>query len=254
MLQFEVHLADHCNLNCKSCNHFSPLAKENFMDIEDFEKDCERLGELTNGKIKFIRFMGGEPLLHNQITKFLDAGRKYFPEGELVIVTNGILLSRQSDFFWNSCHKNNVEIQVSNYPIKIDRDKINSLAKLHKVNIYYVGGNKTIMWSSMQLDLDGKQNIYENFKKCSQSNTCIHLSRGKLYTCPTVAYIKYFNKYFNQTLQVSEHDSIDIYKAKNLDEILEFLCKPISFCRYCNIEKTKDIEWENTKKDISEWV
>ena len=27
----EVNLADHCNLNCQCCDHFSPLAKECFL-------------------------------------------------------------------------------------------------------------------------------------------------------------------------------------------------------------------------------
>jgi organic radical activating enzyme len=254
LLQFEVHLADHCNLNCKNCNHFSPLSKENFMDIEDFKNDCERLGKLTNGCVKFIRFMGGEPLLHSKITDFLDIGRKYFPRGEFILVTNGLLLAKQSKAFWDCCHKNDVEIQVSNYPIKIDKDKINMLAKSHKVIIYYVGGNKKIIWTAMKLDLGGKQNISENFKICSLSNTCIHLNKGKLYTCPVVPYIKHFNDYFNQNLQVTKHDYIDIYKAKNLDEILNFLSNPVQFCRYCNIRGFKEAEWAASKKDISEWT
>lgn len=28
-LQFEVHVTEHCNLNCRQCAHFSPLAKAN---------------------------------------------------------------------------------------------------------------------------------------------------------------------------------------------------------------------------------
>ena len=30
----EVNVADSCNLNCQCCNHFSPLAKEKYLDIE----------------------------------------------------------------------------------------------------------------------------------------------------------------------------------------------------------------------------
>ena len=28
----EVHLAEHCNLNCKGCSHFSPLAEKEFIE------------------------------------------------------------------------------------------------------------------------------------------------------------------------------------------------------------------------------
>ena len=27
LIRFTIHLADHCNLNCVGCNHFSPLAE-----------------------------------------------------------------------------------------------------------------------------------------------------------------------------------------------------------------------------------
>jgi hypothetical protein len=254
LLQFEVHLADHCNLNCKSCYHFSPLVEENFMEINDFKCDCEKLGKLTNGRIKFIRFMGGEPLLHKQIIEFLDIGRENFPEGELIIVTNGILLPKQSETFWENCHKNNIEIQVSNYPIKIDRKKINILAKKHKVRVYYVGGKRKIIWRAMKLDISGQQNVKENFGLCSQSNICIHLKKGKLFTCPTTAYINYWNKFFDKNLLITKNDYIDIYKVVNINEILRFLSNPIPFCRYCNIKEEKNIEWGISKMKIQEWT
>ena len=38
-ISFEYHLNDHCNLNCKGCDHFSPLAEEKFTNYEQFEKD-----------------------------------------------------------------------------------------------------------------------------------------------------------------------------------------------------------------------
>ena len=38
-IRFIVDIVDHCNLNCKGCGHFSPLASESFLDIETFEND-----------------------------------------------------------------------------------------------------------------------------------------------------------------------------------------------------------------------
>jgi MoaA/NifB/PqqE/SkfB family radical SAM enzyme len=224
------------------------------MNIDDFRHDCERLGKLTNGCVSFIRFMGGEPLLHNQITEFLDIGRNNFPKGDLVIVTNGILLPKQHETFWENCHKNRVDIQISNYPIKIDRDKINSSAKKYNVTVDYVGGEKEINWRAMKLDLNGRQDIKKSFGLCSQSNTCIHLNKGKIYPCPITAYIKYFNKYFGVDFKITDDDYIDIYKAENIDSILDYLCKPIPFCRYCNVKEEKNIEWSMSKKDIEEWI
>ena len=46
----EVNLADHCNLNCQCCDHFSPLAKPTFLDYDQYVKDLQRLSELTDNK------------------------------------------------------------------------------------------------------------------------------------------------------------------------------------------------------------
>ena len=48
---FEIHLNDHCNLNCKSCFHFVPLAKpDSYYPLDEFERDIKRLCSLFDGK------------------------------------------------------------------------------------------------------------------------------------------------------------------------------------------------------------
>jgi sulfatase maturation enzyme AslB (radical SAM superfamily) len=79
LLRFDIHLTDHCNLRCKSCLHFSPLAPETYQDVDVLEKDCARLAELTGSRIADICVLGGEPLLHPRITDCLDIARNYFP-------------------------------------------------------------------------------------------------------------------------------------------------------------------------------
>jgi MoaA/NifB/PqqE/SkfB family radical SAM enzyme len=254
MLRFDIHLTDHCNLNCNGCEHFSSLADKTFLDILTFERDCARLSELTGGKIEDIAILGGEPLLHPGLTDAVDIARRYFHTGEIRILTNGILLLKQTENFWQNCAKNNVEVHVSQYPVKLAVDAINSTAKKYNVCLTYdyIDG---IDWVRRPLDIEGKQKIEDVTKKCYQLNQCIQLVDGKLYTCARIAYIKYFNQYFSQNLQVTEQDYIDIYKASSLDEILDFLCKPVPFCRYCNIDKTLfDLQWSVSKKNIREWI
>ena len=41
-IRFIVDIVDHCNLNCKGCGHFSPLASKSFLDLETFENDLRR--------------------------------------------------------------------------------------------------------------------------------------------------------------------------------------------------------------------
>ena len=62
------------------------------------------------------------------------------------------------------------------------------------------------------------------------------------------------NYFKSNVFDTTEQNSIDIYKAKDIDEIVEFLNKPIPCCRYCLPNKEEQIQWGVSKKDISEWI
>lgn len=64
LLQFEVDIVSHCNLNCKCCSQFSSIAEEEYIEPKDMEKDFRRLGELFHNEAGRIYLIGGEPLLH----------------------------------------------------------------------------------------------------------------------------------------------------------------------------------------------
>ena len=46
----EFHLADHCNLNCAGCMHFSPYADHRLADIESVRRDFVRPGTFPKKK------------------------------------------------------------------------------------------------------------------------------------------------------------------------------------------------------------
>ena len=79
-LKFEIHLTDHCNLNCVGCNHFSPLADSFYLDITAYKQDCKRIWELTEGNVQEIVLLGGEPLLHPNLKEIFSISSKYFPK------------------------------------------------------------------------------------------------------------------------------------------------------------------------------
>jgi hypothetical protein len=205
---------------------------------------------------------GGEPLLHPAITEFLTIARSNFVRygggGRIYIITNGLLLLKQPDSFWQCCNKNSIEISLTKYPIKLDFNKIAEKAKEHDVTLTFMYDTDSLEKNMHHLpfDLSGGQNIKKSFGVCFFANYyCITLKDGKLYTCSIPTTIHIFNEYFGKDLKVSENDSINIYRASNVDEILDFLRKPIQFCRYCdwkNIETRLD--WRVSKKEISEWT
>jgi hypothetical protein len=265
-LYFEIHLTEHCNLNCAGCSHFSPIAKETYLDPVLFDRDMERLAQITNKKLTYIKLLGGEPLLHPECHKIMCIARKYFDKTAVILLTNGVLLTKQTEQFWKSARDNNVWIAISHYPIKLDLETIKKISAEYGVPCGYFKPEAGICdfpsekdkgqsMYKFRLDLQGRQNTNRPFLRCDWFNNCFTLRDGKLYTCFMVAHIKHFNEYFNKNLPVTEGDYIDIYKSKNVDEILTFLAKPIPFCRFCNINGlTRGHKWGISKKKISEWI
>jgi sulfatase maturation enzyme AslB (radical SAM superfamily) len=272
-LRFQVHIVEHCNLNCAYCLHFSPLAEKEFIDILQYEKDCERIKELTkNNPVESILLLGGEPLVHPDIEKIFSITRTYFDARTAVIlITNGILLPKMEDTFWHACKINNIYISITKYPIKLDIEKIHKKAaeycvKTARLNYtmdiltinqnIFESDNCREFWK-VPLDINGKQNIKNTFRQCTWGNDCIMLANGKLYTCHLMPNIRHFNAFFEKDtakkFKVSEKDSIDIYKAKNISEILDFLSRPVPFCRYCTLQRI-DVNWQISNKKITEWL
>lgn len=56
----DYHLTTHCNLNCKGCSVFSPIAKEWFAAPEEFKKEIEALRKALDGASPVnIHLLGG---------------------------------------------------------------------------------------------------------------------------------------------------------------------------------------------------
>jgi hypothetical protein len=259
-LHFEVALTAHCNLNCQNCNHFSPLSEKWFADLNTFSKDIERLSSLFGKKAAWIHLLGGEPLLHPEVEKFFAVARSAFPNARIQLVTNGLLLSQKKDSFWQECFTQNIEISVTVYPgmekqFKTARNKGISFG----VDVTVFGGAEVISdktSSHFPLDLTGSQSYKESFLQCPlPPGKCSQVYEGHLYPCAHAAYIHRFNNYFGQSLPTCEEDSLDIHTAKNAKEIMDFLARPIPFCRFCNVKKISHNHlWGQTKKDIREWT
>jgi MoaA/NifB/PqqE/SkfB family radical SAM enzyme len=231
------------------------LAEKIFLDPAVFEKDCARLSKITN-KLIVIKLLGGEPLLHPRLISFFEIARKYFKTTVIQLTTNGLLLWKQPDEFWLACHKYKIYIEISDYPINMHVDEIQAKRKKYKVCVGYTLSKETGMFKT-PLDLYGAQDVKTNFAVCGAANAgyCVTLRDGGIYVCQTVAHIQFFNKYFGKDLRVTESDYIDIYKAEDKREILDFLHKPIPFCRYCKLAASSEgLEWGVSKREISEWV
>lgn len=253
----EFHIVEHCNLNCKSCMHFSPLAEEKFVDYEEFKRDVKSLYRITKGRIKTINILGGEPLLHRELIPILNYTRRYFKESEIRLISNGILLNSQKEVFWQCLRYSNIHLSVTKYPIGINYQNITRLTQKYGVRYSFYADEKEYSQWHFPLDVEGKQDPVNGFKNCRKGNNCtnINIVNGKLYMCPVVSNIRYFNNYFKKDLAVSSEDFLVLREVSSIQEIYDYMSKPIPFCRYCDIEnRTFNNRWEVSKREIMEWV
>lgn len=253
----EFHIVEHCNLNCKGCIHFTPLADKSCIAIKTFKNDVKKIASIFSGDIKEIHILGGEPLLHPELNKILKITRKHFKNSEIKLISNGILILSQKEIFWKTLKQNDIHLSVTEYPIGIDYQKISHLTKKYGIKYsFYAPSKKNAQWH-FPIDLLGSQDEQYAFDNCRKGNNCtnINIIDGKLYMCPIASNIKYFNKFFNKDCKIERKDYLKIKEIKNIEEINQFISKPTPFCRYCNIEKrTFDNKWEVTQRKIEEWI
>jgi MoaA/NifB/PqqE/SkfB family radical SAM enzyme len=225
------------------------------LDSAVFERDMKRLAELSGGSVGTIKLMGGEPLLHPQKEAFFEIARRYFPQNRIELVTNGILLEKQSIDFWHSCHKNAITIVPTKYPLKIDWESIIGKAKTESVSFNFYSNEEVKTSYHIPFDIAGTRDTTEMFMHCFHANNCRELLDGRLYTCTVRPHARHFNKAFGKNMVLSDDDSIDIHQVKDMREILEFLAKPVPFCRYCNVHgRTFGHPWGKSSMEQNEWT
>ena len=242
----EVDIVDHCNLNCRGCTHFCSLAEEKYMNPEEFRKDLSELVKKIP-KIAMFRILGGEPLLHKDINKFLQYSRELLPESDIRLVTNCILLNKMTDDFWETLKKYNIGMDLSKYP-PLTKQFLDSLDKIDEKQARL---KHVQVCNKFYLPLSPVENDAGlSFKKCSE--VCKTIKNGKLYHCPIGAFIFRYNKKYNKALP--EETGINIYKS-SAQEIKEYLETPMETCKYCALPYERDyVQWSASKREIEEWA
>lgn len=252
----DIELTGRCNLNCKGCNHFSPIAEDGEISIVELQSDLIQLKKVLDKKIKSINLLGGEPLLNEDVVTIMELSRNIFPDTQILILTNGILLKNIDESFWNAAHKNNIKIEITKYPIKFDYDLVKKEGESRGVNVHFFGRSgfvqKTLF--TLPIDLDGRQDEEESFRKCYMARSCVTLRKGRLYPCSYAAYMYRFNNYFGRNVPVTDKDSVSIYTSTK-EEILHVLGNPIPLCKYCDLNKrTYGNKWEHSSLKEEEWT
>ena len=88
----EVVVVEQCNLSCRACSHLSPVAPKKYAEPDDVRIALRVLS--TAFRVKVVKLMGGEPLLHPDLPAVVASIRESAPLAEIHLITNGHLMSR----------------------------------------------------------------------------------------------------------------------------------------------------------------
>ena len=242
----EIHIVDHCNLKCKGCSHFSNIADEFFITIEEFSESID----IAKKHLRIFSFalMGGEPLLHPEIGKLAAIARQKLPNSEIAITTNGLLLDTITDDLWGVFIENNITLNISKYPVNSDKfsHMLDVVAQRNILGRVYVKN-----YFRKYINLNGDSNRHLTYDQCYAKH-CLIMKGKNLYKCPFSLYVKYFNKKFNTKLPISPGLNL---QSSSRGEIIKFLNNPIESCCYCSfLDDNKALfEWELSSGTMEEW-
>lgn len=243
----ELHLTDHCNLNCKGCGHYCPIAPTHYTDFHQHQKDLRRLSHLFRG-IHQIRLMGGEPLLHPDAALFIVMTQSAFPKSDIRFATNGILLPQASQAFWNACRDTNTTIDLTVYPpLRKNLADYRVLCKANGVSL----STRDVEIFHAHFNSKGNSDKKKAFDICRSIYFCPFLRDGRLYTCATAALVHYFNERFG--CKITADEGIDIHSNSASGRgILRRLSRPIDTCKWCSYDFVP-FSWEVSNRVSEDW-
>ena len=252
-LHLEFILSDYCNLNCKGCGHYSSLAEKEFVTLEQLERNASHLGRVAAGGINSVYLIGGETLLYPHLPEAMAILRRYFPNISVKLFTNGLMLPRMSDEFWESARQYDVEIAITRYPIAFDYDSAENLCRSKGVkHSVYGDRGKEGSFFRFALDPEKKQNGRISHFKCFNRG-CLSVVGDRLYPCSMSACVEHLNKACGTDFRHLKGDWINVYDIRSVAEIKKLRDKPVPFCSYCK-PNPQPTPYGPSRRSVSEWV
>jgi len=240
MQSLEVNIVYSCNLKCEYCTH-----------LGKYMKGCVSLDEIVlwyaawHEKVhpELFTLLGGEPLLHPNLTEVLYATKEYWHNSEIQMVTNGLLLPTVPESVWEALRKANILVSISKHSIRPEFEQKLSLGIqcLEQRGIRCeIRPSYTWWMKSHRLDESGRILPYcsdpeKAWKNCFVKHNCMTLMDGMIFRCPQIAC---FTHAYNTGLLSEDWSFLREYRplspvASDV-EIMEFLHKQAEpECRLC---------------------
>jgi len=226
----EVHIVDHCNLRCWGCCSLSPVSARNFYNPEAMERQLTQVAKAVAPKR--LKLVGGEPLLHPDLIRCLEIARKAEVAPSLSVTSNGFLLPRMADDFWNLID----HMTISIYPDpELPAAVIETIKEKAQENGVELNWKRQDKFVGMDRDIDDAtaaetQAVYET---CWLRRSCHLIAHDRFYTCTRPSHVHSVSgledsPYLEDGIALSDDPDL-------ANQILEYLVgkEPLETCFLC---------------------
>ena len=251
----ECAIVGHCNLNCKGCSAIANIRKEQYVSVKEFEKDLIGLKRLYSG-IKYFKLLGGEPLLHPDLTEFLKMARGYFPDAELVVHSNGLLVPEMEEKTLKLMSEYAVKFIFTQYPVTGTK-KRKIIQRLEQMDVTYEFMEPVYEFRKF-INMKGDYNPKEIYKQCCK---CINLVEGTLSCGVGYSIEKLEEAYGINICEDKFQNCIYIHKTDmNGWEINKRLDSPSNLCAYCafmdifTLDDDNFYPWKCGHPQLDDWI
>ncbi len=245
----ELNIVHHCNLSCRSCGHLSPIAERRLMTPETVFKELTVLSK--HYQAEHVRLLGGEPLLHPLLPQIIQAVLDSGVTQRVRVVTNGLLLWRMSDEFWQRTH----EVHVSVYP---DREMSVEQRNLCETKAAQFGVVLEFLYfdrfreSYAELGTEDDSLIQRVYNTCQIAHRwrCHNIQDGYFFKCPQAHMLP---RNLREAGLSATADGVLIEDTPDLKRrLLDYLedDKPLECCRYCLGNVGKMFPHEELKRSL----
>jgi len=228
----ELNVVHHCNLTCRACSHLSPVMKKYLVDADSVFRDFSTLAKYY--RPRYIKLLGGEPLLHPMLLSVIDAIRSSDICNRVHVCTNGILLPKMSSQFWAKVDL----VEISAYPgVNFDeeqRKQIRYNAKSHNVRLI-IAHHNYFREAYSEIGTEDKDLVHRIYKTCKAAHVwrCHTVLNGYFFKCPQSAFIP---QVLDSNTESFYKDGLRIVNSVDFGmQLLTFLesTSPLNSCRHC---------------------
>lgn len=233
--QLTFCITSKCSLVCKDCGSLIPPFNKCGhleMTLQEFK---ENLDKITSAVTKIRRFvlLGGEPLLHKDLSKFIELACQKDNIDVVEVITNGTLLPNEEVLNVMSKYNKKTYLYISNYSSneslkpRLKHEKIKNLLKNYDIKLQMVDVMGWLEEFGFKEQADDETKTINKYRKCHCSH-CTQVFNNKIYVCSKASSAIELNL-------INVDDYIDLLKTTDLkqDFVTFFDRNYLKGCEYC---------------------